>query len=692
MLTGFYWMDIGIALILAALWGIAALLAGRLPAARTPGRLRFTAWAALLVLVAAQLFGLLRLGTVLGMWAIDREFAEDRLLGGLPIFLPAALITLVWSMPLLRRLARAAGANDRAALDAALRSDAATPGLIVPIQITALGTIIAAWLALSPPSPPYLETTVLLVAVLVIVATVRWIFQGRRALSLREGTARPSPRFAVRLMRATSVAAVLVLALGGWFVWSMQASRLPDHMSMMAADNVDWGGGPGGEHNHGPNAISVTELTGPRTGEPDHRYTLTAKQATVELNSGTTIDAWTFNGQAPGPELRVRQGDLIEVILVNDDIADGVSIHWHGVDVPNAEDGVAGVTQDAVQPGQTYTYRFVAEDAGTYWYHSHQQSSKQVKKGLFGALVVLPDGYDDSAVEEIIVVAHSWPDGDNQYGSVATSFGIADTVDRRAVAPGTSVRLRLINSDSTPMRLTLAGTPFQVAAIDGTDLNQPTDLDGESLQLAGGGRYDLTFTMPEMPVALSRDGNDPTLLLSADGAGDVPEANADSTFVPSDYGSPAETPFDASSEFDREFEMRLGNRVGFYDGQPNLLFTINGEVFPDTPMFMVREGDLVKVTIINHSYMDHPMHLHGHHLLVLSRNGDATTGSPWWVDTLNVAPGETYELAFRADNPGVWMDHCHNLDHAAIGMTMHLAYDGVTSPFEIGHDTPNQPE
>jgi FtsP/CotA-like multicopper oxidase with cupredoxin domain len=138
--------------------------------------------------------------------------------------------------------------------------------------------------------------------------------------------------------------------------------------------------------------------------------------------------------------------------------------------------------------------------------------------------------------------------------------------------------------------------------------------------------------------------------------------------------------------------MMLGNRFGFYDGRFNVLYTINGEVFPDTPMFMVQKGDLVKVTFINHSFEDHPMHLHGHHLLVLSRNGDAVSGSPWWTDTLNVAPGETYEVAFLADNPGIWMDHCHNLDHAAVGMVMHLGYDAITSPFEVGRGTPNQPE
>src|SRR5690606_28307046 len=164
----------------------------------------------------------------------------------------------------------------------------------------------------------------------------------------------------------------------------------------------------------------------------------------------------------------------------------------------------------------------------------------------------------------------------------------------------------------------------------------------------------------------------------------IPEIPAETEFDPTHYGTPTKTPFDAGSKFDRQFEMVLDNKMGFYNGGFNSLYTINGEVFPNTPMYMVKEGELIKMTISNRGFVDHPMHLHGHHVLVLSRNGEAVTGSPWWSDTLGVLPGETYEIAFRANNPGIWMDHCHNLMHAAIGMTMHLSYEGVTSPFEIG--------
>ena len=121
-------------------------------------------------------------------------------------------------------------------------------------------------------------------------------------------------------------------------------------------------------------------------------------------------------------------------------------------------------------------------------------------------------------------------------------------------------------------------------------------------------------------------------------------------------------------------------------------WSINGHLFPDVPMFMVTEGDVVVMEIHNSSDDAHPMHLHGHHAVVLSRDGEPATGSPWWVDSLEVGVGETYEIAFLADNPGIWMDHCHNLPHAAEGLVAHLMYTGVTSSYRVGGDAENQPE
>ena len=150
-------------------------------------------------------------------------------------------------------------------------------------------------------------------------------------------------------------------------------------------------------------------------------------------------------------------------------------------------------------------------------------------------------------------------------------------------------------------------------------------------------------------------------------------------------------PFD-TSRADRSFKYSIGRKPGFIDGKPGYWWSINGHLYPDMPMMTVREGDVVHMTISNHSGEVHPMHLHGHHAVVLTRDGKPVTGSPWWFDSLDVQNGETFEVAFVADNPGIWMDHCHNLKHAAQGMVTHLMYEGVTTPYELGSDSGNEPE
>jgi FtsP/CotA-like multicopper oxidase with cupredoxin domain len=484
---------------------------------------------------------------------------------------------------------------------------------------------------------------------------------------------------------AIGLITVLALAAAGWLGKSWWDSRLPGTYSAMEFGPADFGGGPGQNHAVHPH-VSVDQLKGPRSGKPDFRITLVARKAEVTLGSGRTIDAWTFNGRLPGPEIRVRQGDVVEATLVNDDIGEGVTIHWHGVDVPNAEDGVAGVTQDAVMPGERYTYRFRAKQLGTFWYHSHQVSSEQVERGLYGAFVIEPRQAAKRRGLDLTMIAHDL--------AGATMLGAVDGVQRQRAPPGTPVRLRLVNSNSAPERFRLAGTPFRVVAIDGTDLNGPTPVEDQTLTLGGGARYDVTFVMPEYSVVLGVDAS-PTALELVSDPNDLQirvRGAFDKDFDPAGYGRPKPTLLGTTTRFDRIFELEIDQKIGFMDGRPGYHWAINGKLFPETPMFMVRRGDLVKVRIVNNTGTVHPMHLHGHHVQVLSRNGERTTGSPWWVDTLNVEGDEEYEVAFRADNPGIWMDHCHNLPHAADGMTMHVAYEGVMTPFRLGDTPGNHPE
>ena len=155
------------------------------------------------------------------------------------------------------------------------------------------------------------------------------------------------------------------------------------------------------------------------------------------------------------------------------------------------------------------------------------------------------------------------------------------------------------------------------------------------------------------------------------------------------YGTPAPLGFDPATAA-RTFQYAIGRRPGFVEGRPGLWWTVNGHLFPDLPMFTVVPGDVVRMHITNSSGEVHPMHLHGHRMVVLARNGVSASGSPWWVDSLNVGDGESYDVAFVADNPGIWSDHCHNLIHAEDGLVVHLMYAGVAPSYEIGGA--NKPE
>jgi FtsP/CotA-like multicopper oxidase with cupredoxin domain len=477
-------------------------------------------------------------------------------------------------------------------------------------------------------------------------------------------------RLVTLLTTMVMLAGLAFLGFLGWMWWQ---SRLPDRYDVMDYGVVDHGGGP----HSSAQAFSVADQTG-ETGKPDLRVTLTAQQAKVRLASGAEVDAWSFDGRVPGPELRVRQGDLVEVTLANDDIEDGVTIHWHGVDVPNAEDGVAGVTQDAVLPGQTHTYRFRPEQVGTFWYHTHEDASNGVKRGLYGTLVILPRKPLPQKLDLALPV-HTF--------SGRTAIGTDDEARHRAVRPGTQVRLRLVNTNSSPMRVRLAGMKASVVAIDGADVQPAPVPEGEAIEVGAGGRYDVAFKMPPAVVSAEVEKSKAALVLSPDGTGEPPAESSRPVFDPAARGPavPAEV-----AEFDRTFRLEIGQKPGFLDGKPGRHWSLNGKLYPRTPMFMVSIGDLVRIVLVNDSGSIHPMHLHGHHFLVLTRDGKAVR--PWSTDTLNMLPHEEYEVAFRANNPGLWMLHCHNLDHSAGGLTMHVMYDGVTTPFRAGDAAHNHPE
>lgn len=495
-------------------------------------------------------------------------------------------------------------------------------------------------------------------------------------------------------------AGVAILVMVAWW-WSR--SLMPHSYSMADMGYPDYGGGPSpvatpGSADHGhhvpltgasragdghdgsgsPTGIDISTLVADRSRPADVRYDLVARAQRLTRPGATPMDGFTLNGTSPGPTLTATVGQLVEVRLKNDNIADGTTLHWHGVDLTNAMDGVAGVTQDAVRPGETFVYRFIAQE-GSYWYHSHQVSHPQVTGGLLGALIVTPAD-PDPVVLDLPMLVHT-------YGAARTINGEVRQ-DSRRVEPGQRVRVRVINTDPGPIPVWVSGAPFAVVAVDGRDLHEPGEVRGQAILVTAAGRADLELTVPAEGVRVEIAGA--SLSLTTGGSPAMQPAPRD--FVDLlHYGTPAALPFDPDDAV-RDYEYTIARRYGLLDGRPGSWWTINGGIYPDVPMYMVREGEVVRFRISNRSGEVHPMHLHGHHMLVVSRDGVASSGSPWWVDSLNIEDGQTFVVAMRADNPGLWMDHCHNLRHASEGLMTHLMYEGYTTPFRVGDAPGNHPE
>ena len=248
--------------------------------------------------------------------------------------------------------------------------------------------------------------------------------------------------------------------------------------------------------------------------------------------------------------------------------------------------------------------------------------------------------------------------------------------------------------------MTLVGAPFKVVSLDGHDLNGPQWLNETPIPIGTAQRYDLLFQMPAHgSVALvAADANDPQHYLSAPavvfGQGAVPSKlpSVKQWFDLTSYGQPASAPITLHSHFDKKYSIVLANKMGTSPGRMGMTYTMNGKVFPNIPMLMVKEGQLVEIHFENHSDLYHPMHLHGHSFIVLARNGKPLTGSPVRLDTVLVQPHSTYDIAFLANNPGIWMIHCHNFTHANWGMDMMVDYYGYSTPYTVGTASGNFPD
>jgi FtsP/CotA-like multicopper oxidase with cupredoxin domain len=239
-------------------------------------------------------------------------------------------------------------------------------------------------------------------------------------------------------------------------------------------------------------------------------FELTAEKLQWETEPGKFVEAWAYNQQVPGPQIRVKEGDRVRVVLHNR-LEESTAVHFHGLELPNDQDGVPFITQPPVKPGESYTYEFTVRNSGSHMYHSHHNAARQVGNGLLGAFIVEP--------------------------------------------------------------------------------RNPRPIE----------RADVDYVM-----------------VINDGA----------------HG-----------------------------------YTLNGKGFPATEPIVARLGQKVRIRFMNEGMMIHPMHLHGMHMTVIDKDGWPQP-APWKCDTLNVAPGERWDVIVNCNNPGTWAFHCHILPHAEGPMGM----------------------
>ncbi|WP_067545081.1 multicopper oxidase family protein [Nocardia crassostreae] len=458
-------------------------------------------------------------------------------------------------------------------------------------------------------------------------------------------------------------------------------------------------------------AVRRAEAARRAANAPVREVALRAEPSTVDLG-GVQVRTWTYGGQLPGREIRIRKGEVLRAELSNG-LPAPTTVHWHGIALRNDMDGVPDVTQPEIDPGGSFRYEFTAPDAGTYFFHPHV--GVQLDRGLYAPLIVEDpeDGRDYDL--EAVVVLDDWLDGvdgrdpDQQLRQLReqgmagmdmggmNGSGMAMPVDPNnplgedagdvtyphylingrigadpvtvTARPGQRIRLRIVNAASdTTFRVAVGGHTMRITHSDGFPV-QP--LTASSLLIGMGERYDVVVELgdgvfPLVAAAEGKNGQGFALLRTGGGAApaaDVRPAELAVAPITGDRLVAAESVRFAQRTPDRTLDVSLGSDMTKY------IWTINGKAFPEQAPLDIDEGQRVRLRFVNKSMMSHPMHLHGHTFQVVNAAGNGPR-----KDTSIVLPMQTVEVDFDADNPGQWLMHCHNIYHGESGMMAVVSY------------------
>jgi FtsP/CotA-like multicopper oxidase with cupredoxin domain len=425
-------------------------------------------------------------------------------------------------------------------------------------------------------------------------------------------------------------------------------------------------------------------------------YKLTASEFDWKISDQKTIKAWGFNKSVPGPTIKAKKGDEL-AIKVKNSLREETVVHWHGIRLPSVMDGTDSV-QKPIQPGEEFEYRFVVPDSGTFWYHSHQNETEQMEKGMYGALIV--EDNDDPVVDadRVLMIDDMKLDANNEFKKGGFVERWKERHDGRqgdtvfingkenpviTMHAGQIERWRIINSCSARyVRLFFQGKPFRIIATDGGLIERPqlqTEvliIPGERMDLAVGPFAEReSFLIQSLPYNRMTFVKTKTEQLATVNVGITKPSIAS---IP-----PHLRMIEPLAPQDAQVTRKVNFSVGL-SWKHGIDFLVNGRIHDDDQP--VNVGELQVWEISNTSLMDHPFHLHGFFFQVIEENGN-TPDYNAWKDSYNLKPKSTIKIAWRPDNrPGQWMYHCHILEHHEAGMMSHFqVVDPTKGPAKNHH-------
>ena len=422
-------------------------------------------------------------------------------------------------------------------------------------------------------------------------------------------------------------------------------------------------------------------------------YTLHIAPLRLELAPSKSIDTFAYNGTVPGPLLRLREGQQVNIDITNETDIDDI-VHWHGLYVPSVADGAMEEGSPMVERGATRRYSFPAKPSGTRWYHSHDVAGTDLRRslysGMYGFLIIDPLNNPGRYDQEVLLAAHHWeprwvsmqdirkgPPPDNGLEVLYASASFNDKMLGHGapvrVREGQRVLFRLLNASPTEnVTLALAGHQLTVIALDGNPV--PTQRTIDTVFLAPAERTDVIVDMNRPGVwifgGIKEDDRKMGLgvvVEYANQTGDAqwlepPTAAWDYTIFGVDRSVSAP---------DHRLELLFEKVAGGHGGYNR--WTLNGRSWPATnPLLTTEVGKRYRLVMTNKSGDNHPIHLH-RHTFEVTKVGDKTTAG-LMKDTINMTRFSSVEIDFVADNPGPSLSHCHHQDHQDEGFMGLVTY------------------